>query len=83
VFTPPPPDIGNQLDRLEEAIGTLPLSLRCWYEEVGQVNLVGSHPDWHYDYADPLVVEAPVDYVLSEYENWRASGIEEDQLVNS
>lgn len=48
---------------LETAVGALPTSLRCWYEEVGRVNLVGQHPDWNFEYHDPLVVDAPVDFV--------------------
>lgn len=72
VFTPPAADIGAQLDDLEGTIGALPLALRCWYEQVGQVNLNGHHPEWDYDYPDPLVVEAPIEYVLSEYELWVA-----------
>ena len=35
------------------------------------MNLVGKHPEWDYDYADPLVVMAPPDYIRSEYESWQ------------
>ncbi len=35
------------------------------------MNLVGHHPDWDFEYHDALVVDAPVDFVLSEYEAWR------------
>ena len=35
------------------------------------MNLVGHHPDWNFEYRDALVVDAPVDFVLSEYEAWR------------
>ena len=72
VFLPPPADIGAQLDRLEGRIGRLPFSLRCWFEEVGLVNLMGRHPDWRFEYTDPLVVEAPVAHIESEYELWDA-----------
>jgi hypothetical protein len=72
VFVPPPADIVGQLDRLERRIGPLPLALRCWFEEVGLVNLMGEHPAWDYDYTDPLVVEAPVDYIESEFDEWEA-----------
>lgn len=71
VLEPPPSDIIEQLDHLEAEVGALPTSLRCWYEEVGRVNLVGHHPDWDFEYHDALVVDAPVDFVLSEYEAWR------------
>jgi hypothetical protein len=72
VFEPPPEDTSSQLDELEAEVGRLPLALRCWLEQVGQVNLVGAHPGWGYDYGDPLVVQAPVDYVLAEYAGWAA-----------
>jgi hypothetical protein len=48
----------------------LPLSLRGWYEDVGRVNLAGQWPDIEYKYTDPLVVDAPLDYLRSEYLQW-------------
>ena len=72
VFEAPDAGIVGQLDVLEGRIGALPLALRAWYEEVGRVNLVGSHPEWEYAYDDALVVDAPIDYVSSEYELWEA-----------
>jgi hypothetical protein len=60
----------GELAELEALIGVLPLSLRVWFEEVGQVNLVGRHPGWDFAYVDPLVVEAPVDFIRSEFEAW-------------
>jgi hypothetical protein len=72
VFQPAARDAASGVDELEAKIGTLPLSLRFWYEQVGSVNLVGTHPEWDYDYTDPLVVEAPIDYILTEYEDWEA-----------
>jgi hypothetical protein len=72
VFMPPTAHTATDLDHLEERIGRLPLALRYWFEEVGHVNLVGQHPEWDYDYADPLVVTAPPEFVLSEFEGWEA-----------
>ena len=69
-FVPAPAGVADQLDMLEATIGRLPLALRVWFEEVGQVNLNGRHPDWSFKYPDPLVVEAPVDFLLSEFEEW-------------
>jgi hypothetical protein len=43
-FVPPSPDITEQLRRIEELVGVLPLSLRAWYESVGAVNFVGTPP---------------------------------------
>jgi hypothetical protein len=70
VFEPPAPTIELQLDGLEARVGRLPMALRGWYEEVGRVNLAGRHPRWEYEYHDPLVVDAPVDFVLTEYDAW-------------
>jgi hypothetical protein len=72
VHVPPPHDIRARLDHVEATIGPLPLALRCWYEIVGQVNLTGSHPDWDFLFTDALVVEAPIEYLLLEYETWAA-----------
>jgi hypothetical protein len=46
-FIPPPPDTTRLLDELEERVGLLPLSLRAFYLEIGEVNLVGTHPTLH------------------------------------
>ena len=60
--TPPPPDIHDQIVSFEREYATLPLSLRVFYEVVGEVNLIGSHPTLApADRAiapDPLVVYA-------------------------
>jgi len=42
--TPPPPDIHDQIVSFEREFAVLPLSLRTFYEVVGEVNLIGSHP---------------------------------------
>jgi hypothetical protein len=44
VFLPPVPTTAMWLEELDQMTGGLPLSLRYWYEEVGQVNLIGSFP---------------------------------------
>jgi hypothetical protein len=70
-WVPPDSSVAQQLRELEDALGgPLPLSVRCWYEQVGRVNLVGSHPQWSYIYSDPLVVNAPLDYVLEDFEEY-------------
>ncbi len=65
VFIPPARDEKRQLDEWERRGVILPLSLRMWMEEVGRVDLTGSHPALsfleHEDnfpgiYADPLMV---------------------------
>ncbi len=72
VFEPPPSDIGERLDEVEDSVGAIPLALRFWFVRVGRVNLTGRHPEWGYSYTDPLVVDAPPDYILSEFEAWKA-----------
>ena len=69
-FSPPDDDITDRLNELEAQDGVLPLSLRSWYEHVGNVNFAGRHPDWTYDYIDELTVDAPIDFVLDEHAMW-------------
>lgn len=71
VFQPPHPHIAAELDELETEVGVLPLALRAWYEQVGQVNLVGAHPAWPNDELDPLVVDAPIEFIRSEFHEWQ------------
>src|SRR6266851_8967928 len=44
IFKEPVPETPEKVFSLEELAGTLPLSLKCWYEEVGSINLVGLFP---------------------------------------
>ncbi len=41
VFRPPSSAIQEQINVLEQLVGTLPLSLKYWYEIVGSINLIG------------------------------------------
>ena len=48
IFIPPDSETPRRVFLLEQLTGTLPLSLKCWYEEVRSVNLVGMfQPDNH------------------------------------
>ena len=38
--------VAEEIKRMEAIVGPLPLSLRLWYELVGEVDLGGSHPKW-------------------------------------
>lgn len=67
VLVPPPASIEEELEALERVAGRLPLSVRCWYEQVGMVDLSGSQPEWRFDYMDPLIFEAPVEWVVSDH----------------
>jgi hypothetical protein len=81
VFVPPRPDVRQRVDDLEARTGPVPLSLRAWWEEVGTVDLTGSHPDWPTGSPgilnDALVVN-PVESVLSAYEEWSEERASED-----
>ena len=52
---PPGPDAIRHIQDLEESAGPLPLSLRAFYEIVGEVSLIGVHDSISPE-ADPLVV---------------------------
>jgi hypothetical protein len=69
-LVPPSADVRSRLDDLEASAGVFPISLRVWLQEIGQVNLNGRHAGWNFDFPDPLVVDAELDYVASEHELW-------------
>jgi hypothetical protein len=71
VVVAPPPDVAGRLDRLEAVVGPIPLSIRAWFEVVGQVNLMGRHPSWTFDLTDALVIEGTVDFFLQEQAQWQ------------
>jgi hypothetical protein len=66
---PPAPDIHDQIAHIETRVGPLPLTLRRFWEIVGEVNLIGMHPAWPH-YTDPLVIYSP-GYLLEEYAEWQ------------
>lgn len=88
VHKPPRKDTAKQIERFRDLGFHVPLSLRVWWEEVGSVNLMGTHPDWPragylfesgkdvWD-ADPLVVDPPA--LIDEYKSWRSN---RDELGN-
>ena len=69
VWTPPDAELVNTLDTLEQRYGSFPLVIRKWYEVVGEVDFMGTHPKLsQYDglnwggserlgcYSDPMMV---------------------------
>jgi hypothetical protein len=72
----PAAGVREQLDDVERVMGPIPLAVRVWLEEVGGVNLSGTHPAWQFDYTDAFVVqlEYPIDEIVEEYEDRRATG---------
>ena len=78
VHVPPDGRAARRLQRLEKSAGTLPLSLRVFYDVVGAVDLIGRHPtiapqDSHVA-PDPLVVIG-VDDVLASLETFEDEGL--------
>lgn len=71
---PPAPGIAQQLDAMEEQIAPVPLALRAWAEEVGLVNLNGSHPEWGIEYADAFCVELDPAYAVEVHREWIEEG---------
>ena len=80
VFCPPGKKEVAFIRKLEKTGVFLPLSLRAWIEEVGDVNLAGAHPRlcfWEDEnfagtYGDPLMVTPRL--FLWEIEDWLAEG---------
>lgn len=78
----PAPDTVALLDDLEARFGPLPLAVRAWYEQVGEVDFTGAHPqlsqyhglDWDGSenlgcYSDPLAAgwRAPLERGLVSF----------------
>lgn len=74
-YTPPSENTEAILRKLEARIGPLPLAFREWHLQVGQVSLLGYHPDWPEPYeVDPLYI-SPMDeehcsYGFFQYEEY-------------
>lgn len=77
-YSAPDPDVGQRLSQLESVCGSIPIALRAWYEIVGSVCLMGSHPKlaFYSDrilrdppevYSDPLAV-LPIEAAIEELE---------------
>jgi hypothetical protein len=78
IWNTPEPDTTMALDAFEAQYGLLPLSIRMWYEVVGSLCLMGSHPKLSYMdsfdsgasnpiYSDPLVINPLNDPPLPFY----------------
>jgi hypothetical protein len=85
VYVPPRDDPGQLLDALEDQEIFVPIALRAWMEEVGEVRLIGTHPEWKnpgFNFAeaprpkqiwctDPLYVGVWVDWIKACFEQWQ------------
>lgn len=69
---PPTPTATTELADVEQLIGSIPQSLRRWYLEVGEVNLMGVPPAGWCSYPDPLVVQAPLAFLRGERDAWES-----------
>jgi hypothetical protein len=80
---PPPGNTAKLLAKLEKKAGTIPLSLRVFYEVVGAVDLLGSHPSINPPKGticpDPLVV-FPLEDVLAGAEEMSEEGDDDIRL---
>ncbi len=86
-----PPDAAKRLDVIEDEIGELPLSLRIWHEQVGGIELMGTHPDWSQPgyfngegypvYTDPLCV-SPLYYVEQQVEDCAEEMVEGEFAID-
>jgi hypothetical protein len=87
VFSPPSDEETAEIRKFEKKGMVLPLSLRAWIEEVGDVNLAGAHPAlcfWEDEnfpgvYADPMMVS--LDHFMFEIEGWLEARAEGDSDV--
>jgi hypothetical protein len=82
VFCPPDKATSKQIAKLEKlAGGPMPISLRAWYEEVGGVSLMGSHPVLNpkqpneNELPDPLVL-LPLEAMLEQSGEAEGDGLE-------
>jgi len=83
-FVPATSRAEQHLAWIEATVGSVPMILSSWIRLVGDVWLVGTHPEWESSpEADPLVVEVEGTrygdsgihhYLLDDYERWREGG---------
>ena len=80
-FRPPTSETAANIAMLEMSVGSLPLSLRCWYEEVGSVNFIGLFPKNERKDGpdlDPLYIE-PLESLLQIIQRLTKAGVWEGE----
>ena len=80
-FLPPTTETLEQVTTLEHLTGPLPLSLKCFYEEVGSVNLIGLFPSNERNYGcvlDPLCIYS-VEVALQMVTSMKQGGFWEEE----
>ena len=80
---PPTADSPKFVEWIERLLGPLPISVACWITTVGDVNLVGNHPDWPEPdlYTDALVVEFELKGYAHRGKGWDAKTYVQDELT--
>lgn len=86
-FLPPSADAAAHVRWLDETFGTVPMTVSSWVRLVGDVWLVGTHPQWPgASAADPLVLEVEGTrypgqdmraFLADELEMWQEGGDDE------
>jgi hypothetical protein len=82
IFQAPETEMPQRISDLEQRVGSFPLSLKCWYEEVGSVNLIGVLPatEKHTQFRsvlDPLFIFSP-DFLIGYFS---ANPLQEQEKV--
>ena len=75
VRVPPRSGTAADMDRLEQAVGPVPLAFRVFCEVVGSVDLSGAHPRWPHALLDPLMFDASVDLSLDTRDDMIEQGV--------
>ena len=83
LYAPPPVNILEQILHFETLAGPLPLSLKAFYREVGEVNFFGKHLTWEHLFErekpsgqppsnlDPLAVIGLSEKIFADYISWQ------------
>lgn len=89
-FEPASPAASRLVAWLEAEFGPIPLALSSWIRLVGDVWLVGTHPEWsESSEADPLVIElegtrypevSMAGFFAGEYEAWEEVAAEDPRV---
>jgi hypothetical protein len=94
LYTPPAQNIAEQIKEFEALAGPLPLSIRAFYCEVGEVNFFGRHLVWEQLFQqtrsqglapsnlDPLMVRGFHEDLFEDFVGWKEAmqrqGVKED-----
>ncbi len=95
LYVAPSPDSIEEIQNFETLVGPLPLSIRAFYSEVGEVNFFGKHPLWEQVFKrerplgyppsnlDPLSVKKLDEDIFEDYISWREAIQEQVEEMRS